>query len=741
MRKQLLLLLLLPSFIVAQENLDSLWTVWNDASQADTNRLKAMNDISWGIYLFDQPDSGFYFAQLQLEFAKEKGEKKYIAKALNTQGVSLYIRGNYEEALDYQLKSIKINKEIGNKRGMANSLINIGNIYGAQSDYTMAIESYTESLVIQKEIENKIGIALALNNLGLIFYDQGKTDQALAYYSKSLEVDEEIGNEIGIASSLNNIGIIYVEQGEADKAMEYYRRSLEIQEEIGDKSGVTKTLNNIGNIYYGSGETEDAIEYYTRSLEIQEEIGDQRGMALALNNLGGIYNDQGETEKALDYYEKSLAIRKQIGDKSGIAHSLNSIGNIYLTKGDYRKALEYNQRSLWIAEEINNAIQIKNAAKSLWKLNKALDRTRKSLEMYELYIATRDSIESKEIQKAVIKQEYKHAYEKQAAADSVKAAEAAKVKDALLVAEIAKNEKNQQQKYFLYAGLTIALLFGAFVFSRFKLANKQRAIIEQQKHEVDEAYDRLEGAHQEITDSIQYAKRIQNAILPSTKLVRKYLPDNFILYKPKDVVAGDFSWLEHKDGKVLFAAADCTGHGVPGALVSVVCNNGLNRSVREYGLTDPAKILDKTREIVISEFEKSEDEVQDGMDIALCALEENTLQYAGANNPLWLIRDGEMLEIKANKQPIGKYDKLSPYTAHVFELQKGDSIYVFTDGYVDQFGGKKGKKFKPRAFKELLLSIQDKPMEEQGKIINDVFEAWRGDLEQVDDVCVIGVRV
>jgi serine phosphatase RsbU (regulator of sigma subunit) len=229
--------------------------------------------------------------------------------------------------------------------------------------------------------------------------------------------------------------------------------------------------------------------------------------------------------------------------------------------------------------------------------------------------------------------------------------------------------------------------------------------------------------------------------LPPAKLVKEYLQESFILYKPKDVVAGDFYWMEHKDGKVLFAAADCTGHGVPGAMVSVVCNNGLNRSVREHGLTIPGEVLDKTREIVVQEFEKSEEDVKDGMDIALCSIEGMKLQYAGAYNPLWIIRNGEVLETKANKQPIGKFEKPEPYTTHSFKLEKGDSIYIFSDGYVDQFGGEKEKKFKAKAFRELLLSIQDKAMEVQKKSIDEAFKTWKGDLEQIDDVCVIGVRV
>ena len=245
----------------------------------------------------------------------------------------------------------------------------------------------------------------------------------------------------------------------------------------------------------------------------------------------------------------------------------------------------------------------------------------------------------------------------------------------------------------------------------------------------------------EITDSITYAKNIQTAILPSKKNVKKLLRESFIYYKPKDIVAGDFYWLQERNNKVLFAAADCTGHGVPGAMISVVCNNALNRSVREYGLTEPGKILDKTREIVKEEFEKSGKEVNDGMDIALCSLEGNQLKYAGARIPVWIIRDGEIIEIKADRQPIGKYGHQKSYTTHTFNLQEGDSIYIFSDGFVDQFGGEKGKKFKMQPFRDLLLSIQENTMYDQKTIIYKTFEDWKGTLEQIDDICVIGVRV
>ncbi|MBK9591393.1 MAG: SpoIIE family protein phosphatase [Crocinitomicaceae bacterium] len=208
---------------------------------------------------------------------------------------------------------------------------------------------------------------------------------------------------------------------------------------------------------------------------------------------------------------------------------------------------------------------------------------------------------------------------------------------------------------------------------------------------------------------------------------------------------GDFYWLEKSSDQILIAACDCTGHGVPGAMVSVICNNALNRSVREFGLKEPGKILDKTREIVISEFEKSEDEVKDGMDISLCALSISTLNlnWSGANNPLWILRKGstEIEEIKADKQPIGKYAAAKSFTTHQKNLEKGDLIYLITDGYQDQFGGEKGKKFKASELKKLLVSISNESMDSQKKKIDEAFESWRGKLEQIDDVCIIGIRV
>ena len=249
---------------------------------------------------------------------------------------------------------------------------------------------------------------------------------------------------------------------------------------------------------------------------------------------------------------------------------------------------------------------------------------------------------------------------------------------------------------------------------------------------------------EEITDSIHYAQTIQRAILPPEKLLQKYLPDSFVIFKPKDIVSGDFYWTEKVKDRVYFAAVDCTGHGVPGAFMSIIGHNGLNRAVKDFKLTHPAEILDKLVELVTEALHaENQGEIKDGMDVALCCLdtEQRKLEYAGAYNPVYLIRDKEVLEFKADRQPIGAFEKRLPFTNHEIQLQKDDCIYVFSDGVVDQFGGEKGKKLSSKRMKEMLLSVVHLPMAQQYTELHNRFTAWQGKEEQTDDVTLIGVRV
>ncbi|MEQ8324825.1 MAG: SpoIIE family protein phosphatase [Vicingaceae bacterium] len=293
----------------------------------------------------------------------------------------------------------------------------------------------------------------------------------------------------------------------------------------------------------------------------------------------------------------------------------------------------------------------------------------------------------------------------------------------------------------------------------------QKDEIEKQKNEVEKQRFELEVKNADITSSINYAQRLQRAILPEDKLIKEYLQDSFVLYKPKDIVSGDFYWLGHVNGEsgrdlTLFAAVDCTGHGVPGAFVSVVANGGLNRAVKEYGLIEPASILEKLNEIVVETLSKGENELRDGMDISLCSFdfERMEMEFAGANNSAYLVRrnvsqmdlglngtgryhKSDLVEIRPNKQPVGYYEFKEAFVNNKIKIQKGDVIYLFSDGYADQFGGPRGKKYNYPRFKDFLTSIAHKPMEEQKHLIDIEFETWRGKEDQVDDIIVAGIRV
>ncbi|HHZ64090.1 MAG TPA: tetratricopeptide repeat protein, partial [Flavobacteriales bacterium] len=597
-------------------NLDSLWGVWNDKNQPETMRLKAMKKIAWNGYLYSQPDSAFYFAQMLFDLAETTGNKKWMASALNTQGVSFAIRGDYAKAIDYFTRILKIKEELGNKKDIATLLGNIGIIYKDQGDYVKAID----------------------------------------YHTRSLQISEEQGDKKGIASSLNNIGVIYTNQADHVKAIDHYTRSLKIREELGDKTGIATSLNNIGNIYYEQGDYAKALDYNTRSLKIREELGNKRGIAGSLNNIGLIYSNQGDYAKAIEYYTRSLKIEEELGNKNGIARSLNNIGNIYKNQGDYAKAVEKSTKALSIAQEIGNVEQIRNASESLWKTYKKLGKHSQALEMHELYIEMRDSILSIENKEAIIKQEFKHQYEKeQALAD-------AKHQEQMALSA----EREKRQKLIAWSaggGLVMVMLFAFFIFNRLRVTRRQKKVIEEQKELVEEQ-------KKDITDSIHYAENIQKALLPDAQEL-SLIPDGFVLFQPKDIVSGDFYWMQHHNDRVYLAACDCTGHGVPGAFMSMIGSSLLDEAVVEKGITQPNEIFFEVRKGFINALKQTGDTQKDGMDAVLIAWDkQSNLQLAAAYSPVLIIKAGEMKELKPDRQPVGFHTgEQKPFTHHELKLE------------------------------------------------------------------------
>ncbi|MCC7331243.1 MAG: tetratricopeptide repeat protein [Flavobacteriales bacterium] len=705
-------------------------------------------------------------------------------------------KSNPDSALFYHTQSFELAKKISPPEGellQAASLRNKGWDYALKGDYNKALNLFDKSIKItEKYIQNndleivKKAIKIqagCYSQIGICYFNLGNPKKALAYTNKSLSQNRRTQNKIGQAANFGNLGIFYAEQGEYPKALSNFYSSLKINEEINDKKCQADNLANIGSTYADIGENKKALFYFSKAQKIDKLINNKAGEASNLGNIGSIYNDMGDDNKALEFFFKALSIYNEIGNKNGQSSNLANIGNTYSNLGNLSKALEYSQKSLKISEEIgsmgniafNNStlgvvyaklkqhalaehylkraeelnhdlgsiVRLKSDYKGLAELYEQTEKHKLALSYYKKFVQLEDSIKSEDNYKAGLQQEIKYEYEKQAAIDSIANAKELEIKEIEIAKQQTEIKAKRNQQYALYSGLALVLIFSAVMYNRYRVTKKQKHIIEIQKSETEKQKLLVEEKNKEISDSIIYAKRIQEAILPSRYSLTEHLKNGFVLYKPKDIVSGDFYWLEKYNESIYFAAADCTGHGVPGAMVSVVCANALSKALLEENQTETGELLDRTRELVVERFTKNDENVKDGMDISLCRISNNQLQWSGANNPLWIIRknSNEVEEIKGNKQPIGKSDSSQPFTSHEVELTTGDTIYIFTDGFADQFGGEKGKKFMYKQLKELFLAINHLKMDEQREKLNQAFINWQGSQEQVDDVCIIGVRV
>lgn len=651
--------------------------------------------------------------------------------------------------LDHEYEDERIAKFIRYNLPVAH--INIGYYYEVIGKPDSALYHYY--IVADKAMHNHDLYLLAnvYNNLGSVYTDQGNYPLGLKNYWNCYHANVVISNYHGQAISKNNIGYIYSEQQMYGDAINYFRESLSIKKQIGDFQGIGYSLNNIGKAYKNLGVFDSAKYYMTQAYNTWDSLGYTRGIATVSINLGNLYFDQ-NIDSAQSYYLSALSYADSSRDLSLKVQALIDLSRIALIQSNSSKALDQALLAEELALEIGYPILIQYVSDVLDEIYVSQGDWQKAYKQKNRYYQMRDSLLNDRNKQDLITAKIQGEYEKKELADSLRRQEQNRL------TEVQHQQEIKTQKTFLYVGfgaLVVAVIVIIIVYRSYKNKKRDNVIIAQQKQKVEEQKLQIEEAHEEITDSISYAKRIQHAILPPPEFWDQHLKDSFVLYLPKDIVAGDFYWIEVIDNDVYFAAADCTGHGVPGAMVSVVCNNALNRAVREFNLKQPGKILDKVTDLVLETFEKSTESVKDGMDIALCKLSGDTLAFAGAHNPLWLVRKGnfenetpnishdslKLFEFKANKQPVGQYEHRSAFETTTITLKKGDIIYLSSDGYPDQFGGEKAKKLKSKGFKKLLLSIAQQPIPDQKRELNTHFHSWKGNLEQLDDVCVIGVKI
>jgi len=576
-------------------------------------------------------------------------------------------------------------------------------------------------------------LANANNGLGIISKRRGNLTEAITYYQKSIKINEELHDIDKLSTNYFNIGVIFRNLNELDKALVYYRKSLAYRKEINDTSEIASTYLAIGVLYRRMNDYDKALEYYHKSLDLSAFIKNEEIAAQCYSNMGVIYLETKEFEKASDFFNKAFKINSRGKNQSHIAKHHANMASVYNGLGKNSKAIQEGEIAYQMYTKMSRIVDLSSISKKLSDLYAKTNNHKRAFELFKEHIVLRDTIYNEETTRKITEKEMQFEFDKQTMADSLVRAENEKIKD------LKYNQKINQQKTFMYGGgflFLVVIIFSFIIYQRLKISNKQKSIIEKQKILV-------EIKNKEVLDSINYAKRIQTAILPSHQVIKESLPNSFIFYQPKDIVAGDFYWFYKKENKILIAVADCTGHGVPGAMVSVVCHNALNRAVNDFNLIEPAKILDKTSELVTNTFKKTDEDVKDGMDISLCCfdLENKKLTYAGATNSLFFISNNNLRVIKGDRQPIGQHENIKPFTSHQLDFNSGDKIYLFSDGYVDQFGGEKGKKFMYKRFRDLLLGISLKEFSQQKNMLEREFIAWRKDLEQVDDICVIGIEV
>jgi tetratricopeptide (TPR) repeat protein/serine phosphatase RsbU (regulator of sigma subunit) len=711
--------------------------------------------------------------QKALAIFERIGDQQGIADCYNNIGNIHADQGWYDEALESYQKALTILERIGDQQGIASSYNLIGIIHYAQGRYAKTLEAFQKALAIRERIGDQQGIAGSYNNIGVIHKTQGRYAEALEALQKALTIFERIGDQQRIADCYNNIGTIHADQGRYAEALEAYQKALTILERIGYQQGIANCYNNIGNIHVKQERYADALEAYQKALAIQERIGDQQGIATLYNNIGVTNLAQGRYAEALESYQKALAIRERIGDQRGMASSYNNIGNIHRVQGRYTKALEAYQKALAIAQSLGLQDDLDEIYLNLAQTDSALAASgqnhlwKSAYLHHRLYAAYKDSVLNEASIRKQAQLESQYEYDKKTA---LLKAEQEKER-ALATAQLRQRETQRNLSLLALGIALIGLVTFAILYRKIR---QQRDLIQKQSDEIQrknlalEQYnaelkstnqaleesnriiqhqaETLLEKNEEILDSIRYAERIQRAILPSAEKWQRLLPESFLLYKPRDIVAGDFYWLEETEQYIFLGVADATGHGVPGAFVSIVCANALHKAVLEEGLESPAEILWRVREVVVSQLTQAGEKVKDGMDIGLIRFakgDRGRAVFAGANRPLWIVSAEGLLEVTGTRQPIGYVEEPKPFEE--VELMLGSRapamVYAFTDGIVDQMGGPKGRKLLPKGLREWLLSLWSQPVAEQAKRLTALFETWRGEHHQMDDLTMVGVRI
>jgi serine phosphatase RsbU (regulator of sigma subunit)/tetratricopeptide (TPR) repeat protein len=669
-------------------------------------------------------------------------------------------RSNPDETLKYAKNALELARTLNFRKGEAMALKYFGMGYFVKGEYPRAIEQFQQSLEIFEEMNYKIGIANLLSNIGVVYNNEGDDVKSLEYHLRSLKISEEINDSIRVVTSLVNMGLIYSKKkATVDKAREHYLLALNISEKLGYMLGIGTLSTNLGELLYNNGDDEEALSYFQKALDAYKKTN-SGVVPYTLIYIGKIYAKRGDFANAIKYQEEALKIARQSNSKLETGQSLIGLANIYLQKGDAKKALELFKESDKIATEIGALYESRETYEGMANASARLNDYVSAYRYQSLESGLKDSIfsETSQFQISQLRIQYE-------------------TETMLKENEILKRDvKLREAKSRILIIILISLFMGFLSISIFLIllsrANSHKKKANEELNRINTELNttldlvnsqkmQIETAHEEITASINYARYIQASLLPKTDQMESLLYDHFIIYKPKEIVSGDFYWISQTGEKTIIVAADCTGHGVPGAFMSMLGITLLNEIINKDGITEPGIILDRLRKEVIDSLKQKgyRGEQKDGMDITLCSIdnENMTLQFAGAINPMYVVRESAhgnigivhkfdkaeliLSEIKGDRMPIGLSDEMDNFASVEIRIEKGDTFYLFSDGFPDQFGAPAHKKFSYRQLREQLIMTSRNKMADQKVLLEDALHNWMGNNDQTDDIMMIGFRI
>ncbi|MEW6468111.1 MAG: tetratricopeptide repeat protein [Bacteroidota bacterium] len=681
-----------------------------------------------------------------ISFADERDSLMAVIEAgkQDTGTVKAYLRlarielsEDHMKAIEQAELALKLAGQIQSDKFIGKSYFEIGYSYFTYGYAKEGVEYLKKALpYFEKAPHCELDLARTWNNLGNAYNRLGKNKEALDSYLTSKKISESINDRKGVAGVYNNLGNIYLSQQLPLKAREYFLTAMKMNTELDNKPWLAINLMNLGITYYDVEDYDSAEYFFLKSKALYEEMGSKApNLSSVMQNLGNAATAKKEYVKALNYFQQALDFNKEIGNESNNCLLLSNIASAYIERFDFLKARQALEQAVELSKKYDNLSALKVAYETFSILSEKTGDYKAAHEYYKKFTALKDSLSNADIKTQMEKMEETFKEEKQQ-----------KEIEFLTQKNQMQESRSKMILWFSVGAGVLLLMLIAGMYRRYQLKQKANRDLELRNIEIELQKNIIEEKNKDISDSIYYAKQIQSTLLPNPDEIKKVFPEFFIMFRPKNIVSGDFYWFANRGSRVMIAAADCTGHGVPGAFMSMIGIDKLNQAILEINLSKPSDILSSVNLNVKAALKQNEEHTasRDGMDIALCSfdLQRMRLEFAGANRPLWIVRDGQLLEYSSTKAAVGGItSEMQEFINHEVEIRKGDHVYLFSDGYADQFGGDKGKKMMTRNFKKLLVSIYDKAMQSQKDLLEETLDQWKGHIEQLDDILVIGIKV